>query len=130
MTVPTAAQTWTIDLPYDTPPLSLNDRMHHMVAYRLKKQLKADGRVLALSAKLPRGLDRVHIILHWQPPDRRHRDSDNPTATLKPLIDGLVAYGLVVDDNSAHVTSECVIEPAARPARTWLTITAGEALPA
>lgn len=118
-------KSWTIDLPYDKPPLSLNDRMHHMVAYRLKKQLKADGRVLAMSAKLPRGLDRVHIVLHWQPPDRRSRDTDNMTATLKPLIDGLVAYGLVADDNSTQVTSECRIEQPGRPQRTWLTIVEG-----
>lgn len=116
------AQLWTIRLPYDRPPLSLNDRMHWAKAAGLKRMLLADIQNLAISERIPRGLDRVHIVLHWQPARRGQRDTDNPTATLKPLIDGLVKYGLVTDDNSEHVTSECVIEPVGKPSRTWLTI--------
>jgi crossover junction endodeoxyribonuclease RusA len=115
-------QLWTLRLPYDRPPLNLNDRKHWAQVAKVKRQLRADARNLALAARLPRRLARVHITLHWQPPDRRRRDTDNPIATLKPLIDGLRDYGLVVDDDAQHVTLEVTLEPPGKPARTWLTI--------
>ena len=122
-TVESAEPVWRIPLPYPTPPLTLNGRMHHMARYRHTKQLRGDAKVLALAAHLPKGLVRVEIVLHWQPTTRRPRDEDNLTPTLKPLIDGLVDYGLVPDDDHEHVTSRCRIEPIARFPATWLTIT-------
>lgn len=116
-------RTWTIELPYASPPLSLNDRMHWARANWWKQCIRADAHTLALAERLPLGLTRVEIALHYQPSTKRSRDEDNMFATLKPAIDGLVQYGLVADDDSAHVTSRCVIEPVAKPARLWLTIT-------
>ena len=105
----TTAALSTLTLPYDKPPLGLNDRMHWRPANRWRQQIKNDTITLAKQAKLPTGLDRIHVTLVWYPKDRRNRDSDNPTPTLKAAIDGLVKYGLIPDDNSEHVTSECVI---------------------
>jgi|SRR5215471_5315460 len=113
---------WKVPLPYASPPLSLNDRLHPMVKHRWTKKLRGDAHVLALGYRLPRGLARVHVVLHWAPPDSRRRDTDNPVATLKPIIDGLRDYGLVHDDDAPHVSSECVIEAPTRPGTTWLTI--------
>jgi crossover junction endodeoxyribonuclease RusA len=113
---------WVVPLPYDRPPLSLNGRMHWAQQSRWKRQLRGDALLLARAHHLPRGLTRVRVELHWRPRDRRARDSDNPTATLKPLIDGLRDYGLVADDDSAHVSSECVIETTGRTPGMWLTI--------
>lgn len=114
---------WLIRLPDPQPTLTLNGRMHHMARGRETKRLRGDAHTLAISARLPKGLDLVEIILHWQPNTRRQRDTDNPTPTLKALIDGLRDYGLIVDDDSTHVTSRCVIEPIGRFSQTWLTIT-------
>lgn len=101
--------TFVIRLPYVAPPLSLNDRMHWAQASRLKIQLKADVYTLAMHHKLPKNVDQVRVTLVWLPKDRRRRDTDNPTATLKVCIDALKDYGLVADDDSTHVTSSCEI---------------------
>jgi len=113
---------WILELGYSKPPLTLNQRMHWAPKARWVKQLSDDAQLLATSSKLPKHLDQVGIVLHWQATTRRPRDSDNPTPTLKALIDGLVRYGLVEDDDSEHVTSGCVIEAVAPTARLWLRI--------
>jgi crossover junction endodeoxyribonuclease RusA len=114
---------WVIDLPYPAPPLSLNKRMHYRSEARVRKQIHSDVAVLARVLKIPKGLQRVEIVLHWQARVIRRRDSDNPTPTLKACIDALTKYGLVEDDDAEHVTSRCVIEPLAKKPRVWLTIT-------
>jgi len=111
-----------IDLPYQRPPLSLNGRMHWADKARWTKQLRDDAMVLAVKHRLPKGLAHVGIVLHWQATTRRQRDTDNPTPTLKALIDGLTRYGLVEDDDSGHVTSGVVVESLAPIARLWLRI--------
>ncbi|HET6917328.1 MAG TPA: hypothetical protein VFH56_14640 [Acidimicrobiales bacterium] len=113
---------WTIPLPYPRPPLNLNQRMHWAPRNRLTQQIKSDVHTLARLHKLPTGLDRVIVTLHWQPTTNRRRDSDNPSPTLKAAIDGLTQYGLTADDNSAHVWSATIIEPRAAQAAVWLTI--------
>lgn len=117
-------RTWQLDLPYASPPLTLNSRMHHMKAYGLSQQIKTDVGWLARAKKLPRNeLCHVRIELHWQPSIRRHRDTDNPSLTLKHCIDALVTYGLVPDDNRDVVTSSTVIHEVVRGrARMWLNI--------
>lgn len=114
--------TWELTLPWPRPPLDLNKRRHYMAEYRIRQQIIPAVHVLALQAKLPKGLDRVRIVLHWQPAIVRLRDTDNPTPTLKVCIDALTRYGLVPDDDSEHVTSGCVIEELASKSRLWLTI--------
>lgn len=113
---------WIIPLPYERPPLNLNQRLHWAARNRLVQQIKSDVHTLARFHKLPTGLDRVHVTLHWQPTTNRRRDSDNPSLTLKACVDGLTTYGLTDDDNSEHVTSGTVIEPRAAVAAVWLTI--------
>jgi crossover junction endodeoxyribonuclease RusA len=115
---------WTVDLPYRTPPLSLNHRLHRMAEYRIKKQLKDDAIKLARYNHLPVALPSAHIQLNYRPPTAGRHDEDNLMATLKPLIDGLVSYGLVLDDRSEVVSADCkIVRPAQRPGTMWLTIT-------
>lgn len=115
--------TWELPLPWARPPLDLNTSMHYMQIHRIRKEIISAMHVLALQAKLPKDLDRVRIVLHWQPMVARTRDVDNPVTTLKACTDGLTRYGLVEDDDSEHVESACVIEPLGRVARLWITIT-------
>lgn len=145
MTAPTidAARSWRLDLPYDKPPLSLNDRRHHMTVWRIRRALLDAVRQLAIAARIPR-LDGIHVDLHYLPARAGTRDQDNVVATLKPCIDGLRDYperkrkgrmpeppwiGIVPDDDPAHVTwSRPTIHPpdkAATGPRLWLVITEG-----
>jgi hypothetical protein len=114
---------FVVPLPYDRPPLSMNKRLHHMAEYRVREQIRTDVLALARFYKLPKGLDRVHVVLHWSPIVRRSRDTDNPAPTVKAIIDALKVgtpkkpgYGLVPDDDSEHVSSGVVIHPV-RPFR-------------
>lgn len=102
-------QCWLIDLPYTAPPLTANQRLHWAPKAELVKQIRGDVATLARSKRLPLGLDRIEVTLHWQAPDRRRRDSDNLYPTLKACIDGLRDAGVVVDDDSTRVTSNCVV---------------------
>lgn len=114
---------WRLDLPDGAPTLTLNGRYHWAVRSRESKRLRGVAFWLATGDRLPKGLGFVEVTLHWQPPTRGRRDPDNMFAYLKPLLDGLRDYGLVADDDSKHVRPLCEVEPAARPARMWLTIT-------
>lgn len=113
---------WRINLPWPAPLIRENDRPHWAEKARLTKTLRYTAWALAKQQKLPTGLDRVRITLHWQPATNRHRDENAPSPTLKALVDGLVDAGLVADDDAAHVEPRCAIEPVAKPAATWLTI--------
>ena len=79
------------------PPMSLNDRMDRWTKARWTKTLRQTAWALAKQAKIP-PLGACDVVLLYVPRDRRRRDEDNLTATLKPLADGLVDAGVVVDD--------------------------------
>ncbi len=106
-----------LNLPYDKPPLSMNDRGQTPGARarhsRIVAQLRGDACWLAKAAKLPKGLDHVTVQLHYRPRDNRRRDTENLSATSKPLCDGLVDYGLVPDDIPRYMAKpEAVIHSA------------------
>lgn len=115
--------TWVLRLPYSAPPLSLNKKLHWSAEYKWKQQIQSDVLNMARYVRLPKGLSRVEIVLHWAPSVRRDRDTDNPTLTLKPAIDALIRYGLCADDSHEYVSSRCVIEPIAKPSQVWLSVT-------
>ncbi len=115
---------WTLDLPaYVSPPLRDNDRAHWAVKASKTRQLRENVYWLAVAARLPKDLGRARIVLHWQPTTVRRRDQLSIAPTLKPLVDGLVDYGLIVDDDSDHAELSCRIEPVGKPSRVWLSIT-------
>ena len=98
-TAPAGSTTWTVELPPGLPLLSLNGREHWAVRARYTRTLKKAAWATALQAKIPR-LERVSVVAEYQPPDRRHRDSDNPAASVKACIDGIVQAGVLPDDES------------------------------
>lgn len=94
--------TWVLSLPYRTPPLSLNRKLHHMVEHRVKGELKQAAHLMARHLKLPQ-MKAITAELVWFKGDNRKADSDNIAPTLKPILDGLVAAGVLADDDSTHV---------------------------
>jgi Holliday junction resolvase RusA-like endonuclease len=60
---------------------------------------------MALAAKVPH-LERVSIVVEYQPPDRRRRDADNPAPSAKACIDGIVAAGVLTDDACPRYVTE------------------------
>lgn len=119
--------TYLMPLPYNKPPLNMNDggitRAAKFARAATIKELRTTAARLARALRLP--LDNPHatVQLHYRPVDNRRRDTDNLTATAKPLYDGLTDYGLVKDDIPQHMSKpEPVIHRKGKPA-LWLTIT-------
>lgn len=117
---------WTLALPFQKPPLTLNMRLHHMARWRLEQELQTTARVLARAHKVPM-CDRISVELHWRPKTRRARDGDNLFATVKPLIDGLRKAGVIADDDSTRVVHRNPVihspETAVPHGVLWLVIT-------
>jgi crossover junction endodeoxyribonuclease RusA len=90
-------RTFTIALPAGLKLLSLNGREHWSERARRTESLKKAAWAMTLQAKIPR-LDRVSVVVEYQPPDHRRRDADNPAPSAKACIDGIVAAGVLTDD--------------------------------
>ena len=85
--------------------LSPNKRLHYMELYRAKESAKLDTILLVLSQGKPaRPYEKAHITITWVAKDKRRRDMDNLLASMKAYIDGLVAVGLLLDDDAMHVS--------------------------
>ena len=122
-------RSWTIEMPARMRLLSLNGRIHYRERNRRTAVLKDAACVLARQQRIP-ALERISVLVEYQPPDRRHRDADNAaTASGKPCIDGLVMAGVIADDESPLYVTEVTyrIGPMHPGGRLVLTIT--EVLP-
>lgn len=94
---------WTIELPYERPPLSMNGSQGDRRARARKvRAVRQTMQALARQERIP-PLARLSAELHYEPRLKRTRDPGNLMATLKPLEDGLVDANLVPDDNPFYV---------------------------
>lgn len=85
---------WVIELPWATPPLSLNAGYgNHYARARKVKEVRQTAGLLARKAGIPRGLERIEVQIIWYVPDRKRRDTDNVVPTLKAVCDGLTHHG-------------------------------------
>lgn len=91
----TAPTTYRLDLPYERPPLTANQRMHWARKAQITRAVRFSAKVAARD--IP-ALGRCSVHLVWTVTDRRRRDADNLVPTLKACADGLVDAGVVVDD--------------------------------
>lgn len=119
-------RTRTFPLGYESPPLTENQRMHHMARARTVKEVRALGRLLGSQM---RGCGHVEVLLEWWVPDNRKRDEDNIVPTLKALCDGLVDAGVVPDDTPEYMTKRMPRIHFERGARKRLTLTVSEIRP-
>lgn len=95
---------WTLPLPYRTPPLSLNSRLNPYAKNRITQDVKKAGWAMAKATKVP-SLHAAILELVWFKGDNRRADADNLAATLKPLQDGLVLAKILPDDSGDRVLS-------------------------
>lgn len=119
-----------LKLPWTAPPLSMNDRGASAGAVFAKnreiKNIRETARILAISGHLPRECGHVAVELHYRPRDARRRDTDNLTATAKPIYDGLIDFGLVQDDTPEFMAKlEPVIHQKGVPSM-WLEISVSD----
>lgn len=134
---PTCGQPWerntvrVLELPYQRPPLNLNDRMNRLERAVEIQQVRNASAWLCRQARLGTWR-RVRVELHWRPglvggrPTRRRtRDAENLTATQKAICDGLQDAGLVVTDDHDHMERlQPVIHEVdnTRNGRVWLEV--------
>lgn len=114
---------WTIVLPWDKPPLSLNDRMHYQSKAKWTRMIRTVAWAEALRHRIP-ALARCRVQLVYAPRDGRVRDEDNLTATAKPLYDGIVDAAVVPDDGPVFMLKPTprIVAPS-QPPRLWLVVT-------
>jgi len=119
-------RSWTLTIPAPTKWLDANRRtsMHHMARSRDARKWRELAYWAAAAAKLPKGLDRVHITATLHFPQNRHRDRENYYDAVKPVIDGLAAarkpgqigYGLIPDDTPEHLAPVVIELVVGKPA--------------
>lgn len=122
-------------LPLPPKELSPNARVHwrakhnHTKAYRRDCGWTAKGALLeweaehhATTAMFPlRAPVTAHVT--FVVPDKRRRDLDNLSASMKAAWDGIVDAGVLVDDSSEHLqhaAPELVVERGTREVRVVL----------
>lgn len=92
-----------IRLPWTTPPLNANQRLHWAHKAKLTRQIRDTVTLLARDVPF---LDKIQVRLDWVVTDKRRRDEDNLFPTFKACIDGLVDADVVPDDTSDFVIRE------------------------
>jgi crossover junction endodeoxyribonuclease RusA len=117
---------YELELPWLSPPLSLNDRRHWRANAAKVRTVREAAHVLAKQARIG-PCERVRVTLHYRPRDRRVRDAENPTPTLKACCDGLVDAGIVRDDAPEFMVKDMpVLHEAASTSglkpRLWLVV--------
>lgn len=94
---------WTLDFPAPAPWMNSNQRRDRRGQTATRQAWREAAHIWAIKAKLPKGLDHIHITATPMLTDVRKRDVHNLMPTLKAVVDGLVDYGLIPDDDDAHL---------------------------
>lgn len=92
-----------IEVPASQIITSNNERGHWAKHSGIKRTQRHLAEIKARAAQLPKGIERVHITVYIDYPDRRRRDAHNLYPTVKPIIDGLVDAGVLIDDSDRHL---------------------------
>lgn len=117
---------WTVTIPAVVDWLNLNQRMHWAQKAKLTKAWRTQADLRATIADLPKGLERVHITAHIIKSTSRQYDVHNLMPTLKACVDGLVDYGLILDDTNEHLTGPDLRQGGKGEPGVIITITKGE----
>lgn len=99
---PPAVRQWTVTIPAPAAWLSANQR-HKRRPDVIIRAWRDAGLVHARRVHLPK-LQRAHVLAHLCFPTKVRRDVHNYYPTIKPMVDGLVDYGLLPDDSDDYLT--------------------------
>lgn len=100
----------TVDVPRELL-LTSNQRLHWAQRARRVAALRWAAEAAWAAQGRPRHTRLVRCTAQIWYPDRRRRDHHNLMPTIKALIDGLVAAGMLTDDDDTHL-----LGPDLRPA--------------
>lgn len=92
------------------PWLNSNDRDHWRVTDPIKREWRRLAAVAAKDARLPQGLARVTITGHVIKARAGDYDAQNYYPTAKPIVDGLIDYGMCEDDSNRFVEGPFLFE--------------------
>lgn len=92
-----------VELPWPSPKLHPNARVHWSVRSKAAKAARRTAALFTIHAqgrnlRIFDGMTRVPVALTFHPPDRRKRDTDGMLSACKSQLDGL-ADALMVNDN-------------------------------
>ena len=99
----TAPETFTLEIPKLADWLNLNQQLHWAPRNKRAQAWRHGAHIYARKHQLPKGLVRVKIDIYVWKSTRRRYDPHNLMPTMKHVIDGLVDYGLIPDDNTRHL---------------------------
>jgi crossover junction endodeoxyribonuclease RusA len=112
----TMSEAQRVELPY--PPSLNNAFSQTRGGKRFKSRRYTAWRTAAMwtikAAGLRKATGPVHLLVTVCPPDKRARDIDN---LLKPIVDSLVASGVIADDSNRYVL-KIVAQWALPPSKT------------
>jgi crossover junction endodeoxyribonuclease RusA len=113
---------WVLTLPF-TKPLNMNDRMNWRERSRYTRSFRDAALVLARKERIP-SLAHFTAVLHSAPRTVRTRDPENLTATVKPLVDGLILAGVAAGDDPRYYTptTPVIHDATGEPGRLWLVV--------
>jgi hypothetical protein len=94
---------------------NVRKRSHHMALYRHDRVWCAASGILAGDARRKRRgvafpFAVAHVTVTFRFAKSSRRDVDNYTAACKGILDGLKDGGLIVDDDTTHMTLAVVLE--------------------
>lgn len=101
--------------------LNANVSMHWAPKAKITKTWRKLGYYIARQAKAPKNLQRVMIRAEVHKTNNQRYDAHNLMPTLKPIVDGLVDYGLIPDDHNDHLLGP-IIEPGEKRTRAGITL--------
>lgn len=88
--------------------LNANDRLHWRKEAAMKATLVRFGQlVLARQVKPVR--EKVRVTFEFRFPVKRRRDRSNLHATVKPVLDGIVKAGVIVDDSDLFIDGPDIV---------------------
>lgn len=79
--------------------LNANQKPHWAKQNKLAQAWRHGAHIYARQQKAPKGLQRARVDVYVWKSSRRRYDPHNLMPTMKPVIDGLVDYGLLPDDS-------------------------------
>jgi len=99
----TAPEVQTLEIPKLADWLNANEKPHWAKQNKRAQAWRHGAHILARHAKLPKDLQRARVDVYVWKASRRRYDPHNLMPTMKPVIDGLVDYGLLPDDSHEYL---------------------------